>query len=78
MKNKKNFKIGGREWLPGDLVKIKPSTWDGRAGESLAVVLREVKDNDSPLFPSVLVYHITAGVPRQFYLYDLELISGAT
>lgn len=75
LKNKKNFKIETRAWLPGDLVKIKPSTWSGRAGESLAVVLHEVKDKDSPLFPSVIVYHMSTGIPCQFYLYDLELIS---
>ena len=77
LKNKKNFKIETRTWAPGDLVKIKPSSWAGRYKESLGVVIHEVEDKESKLFPSVLVYHMVLAEPRQFYLYDIELISAA-
>jgi len=76
--NKKNFKTKKRAWLAGDLVKIKASTWNGRANDRVGVVLREVHNNNIGLFPYAVVYDMNTKEMKQFYLYDLELISAAS
>lgn len=77
LKNKQIYKIETRAWLPGDLVKIKSSTWSGRAHSSIGFVIHETNDMNLKLFPAVVVYDIHLKESREFYLYDLELISAA-
>lgn len=73
-KNKKNFEIRARGWEPGDLVKIKASTWNGHRESTIGIVIEEVS-NKQYLFPYALVYDMSHEKMKQYYLYDLELIS---
>lgn len=77
-KNKKKFPFQSRNWSTGDLVKIKPSNWDGRLDEGLGIVINQVTNSAGTLFPSAVVYDMRKDRIYQFYLYDLELISSAT
>lgn len=76
-KNKKNFTLKARPWSSGDLVKIKPSTWEGRAHARVGLLIKEVKDSNNGLFPYAIVYDMRRNCIGQYYLYDLELISAA-
>lgn len=76
--NKKNFKTKKRAWLAGDLVKIKSSTWGGRPHDRVGVILREVHNSNIGLFPYAIVYDMNTKELKQFYLYDLELISAVS
>ncbi len=73
-KNKKNFKIESRLWAAGDLVKIKASTWNGHPKTTMGIVVEEVSSKEN-LFPYALVYDMSLEKLKQYYLYDLELIS---
>jgi len=77
-KNKKNFKIESRGWEPGDLVKIKSSTWGGRSADRVGVVVQEINTLETGMFPYAIVYDMNQKEMKQFYLYDLELISART
>ena len=77
-KNKKKYPSRTQSWGPGDLVKIKPSTWEGRAEAALGLVIKQVVNSGGTLFPSAVVYDMCKDRVSQFYLYDLELISPAT
>tara|TARA_Y100001963_G_scaffold157758_1_gene254915 strand:- start:3467 stop:3697 length:231 start_codon:yes stop_codon:yes gene_type:complete len=74
-----NIKAAARAWERGDLVKIKASTWGGRSYDALGVLIN-VSDEDETknLFPSALVFDMYQQKIKQFYLYDLELLSSAT
>ena len=75
----KIYKIVSRAWSPGDLVKIKSSSWDGRTHNSIGIVIREVaSDTQVAMFPAVIVYDSILREQRALYLYDIELISAAT
>jgi hypothetical protein len=74
-KNKKNFRIEDGCWIPGDLVKIKSSTWSGRAQDRVGVVIEEMSPTVVGMFPSAVVYDMEQKQVSRFYLYDLELIS---
>jgi hypothetical protein len=78
LKNNNIFKIEAQSWAPGDLVKIKSSTWAGRVDAALGLVVKEIRGAEANLFPYALVYDIHQQEIKQFYLYDLELISGAS
>ena len=67
-----------RAWERGDLVKIKASTWGGRANDAFGVLVGIVGENNSNLFPRAFVYDIVHQKIEQIYLYDLELLSSAT
>jgi hypothetical protein len=77
-KNKKNFTPCTRAWHVGDLVKIKPSTWEGRPDARIGLLLREVSGESDGLFPHALIYDMHKHRVGRFYLYDLELISAIT
>jgi hypothetical protein len=77
-KIKKRFKIESRGWEPGDLVKIKSSTWSGRPQDGMGVVVKEISSSEVGLFPYAIVYDMNQKKMKQFYLYDLELISART
>ena len=74
-KNKKNFRTTPALWAPGDLVKIKSSTWHGRAQDRVGVVVRLPSPIETGMFPCAVVYDMEQKGMKQFYLYDLELIS---
>ena len=72
------IKIIAREWLPGDLVRIKSSQWDGRPHESIGIVLSCSSSREQlRIFPQVMVYDSKIGEPRKYYCYDIELITAA-
>ena len=73
-KNKKNFKIETRLWAPGDLVRVKASTWNGHPKNTIGIVIKEISSKEN-LFPYAIVYDMTLEKLSQYYLYDLELIS---
>jgi len=71
----KSIKITSREWLPGDLVRIKSSQWDGRPHESIGIVLGCTPSREQlRIFPQVVVYDSKARGTRKYYCYDIELI----
>ncbi len=74
---KNSIKIVSRAWAPGDLVKISKTRWDGVSSEALGVVIYEIDNPQQKIFPAVYVFDTQAGEPREFYVYDLELISAA-
>ena len=69
-----------RAWGSGDLVRIKASTWGGRNYDAIGVFVKFTGGEDSRLdmFPRALVYDMYQKRIKQFYLYDLELLSSAT
>ena len=72
-------KIETRRWNPGDFVKIGKTEWDGEFRESVGIVLKELNDKDQQrMFPSVLVFDVQLAEAREFYLYELELISSSS
>lgn len=74
---KSSTKIETRAWEPGDLVKVGRIQPDGSFRESIGVVLKELNDDDQQrIFPAVLVFDIQLLEAREFYIYELELISG--
>jgi hypothetical protein len=73
--DKKTFKMMRPCCAVGDLVKIKSSSWAGRAEDSIGLIVRETGDVNIGLFPDALVYDMRRQKVMQFYLYDLELIS---
>jgi len=74
---KKNFKISGGGLTSGDLVKIKSSTWAGRARDAFGLLMEDIH-GDADLFPRAVVYNMEHRQIKLYYLYDLELISSAT
>jgi len=73
---KNSTKIETRAWAPGDLVKINASTWDGTPHKSIGIVLKELDDNpQTSIFPAVLIYDLQSSEAREFYIYEIELIS---
>ena len=76
---KKITKIHTRDWLPGDLVKIKTSLWDGRAHESVGIVLQYPADAEKQIkiFSEISVFDSKLGGARNYYGYDIELISSS-
>tara|TARA_R110002074_G_scaffold297771_1_gene469284 strand:+ start:1424 stop:1675 length:252 start_codon:yes stop_codon:yes gene_type:complete len=74
-KNKKNFRIKTGLWAPGDLVRIKSSTWSGRAQDRMGVVIEEINLTMEGMFPCAVIYDMEQKKMGRFYLYDLELIS---
>jgi len=74
---KNSTKIETRAWEPGDLVKVGKTQWDGSFRESIGVVLKELNNEEQQrIFPAVLVFDIQLLEAREFYIYELELISG--
>ena len=72
-------KIETRRWNPGDLVKIGKTELDGEFRESVGIVPKELNDKDQQrMFPSVLVFDVQLAEAREFYLYELELISSSS
>ena len=76
----KKIKIETREWAPGDLVGITKCDSDGHTQSSMGVVLREVGwtyDTQTHIFPSVLVFDMSAARAVEYYIYELDLMSAA-
>jgi len=71
--------IHSRTWLPGDLVKIKTSLWDGRDRESIGVVLKYAAESEKQIkiFSEVSVFDLKLKLARNYYGYDIELISSS-
>jgi len=71
--------IHSRDWLPGDLVKIKSSLWDGRSHESVGIVLQYPADDEKQIkiFSEVSVFDSKLGGVRIYHGYDIELISSS-
>jgi|TARA_Y100000310_G_C20288931_1_gene626264 hypothetical protein len=58
----------------GDLVKISSS--DGPSGYSYGVVIsKEPLIDQLALFPAVMVFSFSHGCERQYYPYNLEIVS---
>ena len=64
-------------WAAGDLVKIKASAWNGHPNTTIGIVIEEVSSKEN-LFPYAVVYDMSLQEFKQYYLYDLELISAGT
>jgi hypothetical protein len=74
------IKIYSRTWSPGDLVKIKSSLWNGRDHESVGIVLKYPTESEKQIkiFSEVPVFDMKLGDVRNYYGYDIELISSST
>lgn len=74
-----SIKILARSWLPGDLVKIKTCRWDGVMRESIGVVLEHpiVDEKQIKIFSEVSVFDLKLRDVRNYYGYDIELISSS-
>jgi hypothetical protein len=73
---KNSTKIETRAWAPGDLVKINTTTGEGQPHKSIGIVLKEMDDNpQTSIFPTVLIYDLHSSDAREFYIYEIELIS---
>jgi hypothetical protein len=77
---KNTIKIHSRAWCPGDLVKIKSSLWNGRDHESVGIVLKCAIESEKQIkiFSEVPVFDMKLGDIRNYYGYDIELISSST
>jgi hypothetical protein len=61
----------------GDLVKISSS--DGPSGYSYGIVMSKEPFSDQlALFPAVMVFSFMHGCERQYYPYNLEIVSAIT
>lgn len=76
----KTIKIETREWFPGDLVNINKCDRNGNTYTSIGVVIYEVdaKENQTRIFPAVLVFDVSIGGLSEYYIYELELVSPAS
>lgn len=60
----------------GDLVKIFSSEY-ACVGSYGLVVSKEPYSGQLPLFPTVMVFSLSDGCARQYYPYNLEIVSPA-
>jgi hypothetical protein len=61
----------------GDLVRISSS--DGPSEYSYGIVIsKESFDDQLALFPAVMVFSFAHGAEREYYPYNLEIVSAIT
>ena len=73
----KIFKLEMRDWAKGDLVKITGCNYDGSPINSFGVVAVPYFNDEkqTKIFPAISVYNLSTGTIKDYYVYDLELVS---